>query len=184
MKKYYVLDSDPYDYEHIMRIGIPADFNLDKRALYFGEMQYIDLQQEVLVLVKRNEELPDIYNYDLPLISHRMKGLLDDMGVDNIYYKPILLVESENSYFEYYVPFVRAIDCVKWEKSEYSEETGGLKDIEGAFEIDDQKVGNYKIVKIEGALNEIWVINEELKEALENMGIKGAIMVETTSYED
>ncbi|HOV26146.1 MAG TPA: hypothetical protein PK566_07300 [Pseudobacteroides sp.] len=183
MKKYYVLDSNPYDYDHIMRIGIPADFNLDRRALYFGEMQYIDLRQEVLVLVKRNEELPDIYNYDLPLISHRMKEVFDDIGVDNVYYKPILLVENKDSYFEYYIPFVRVIDCVKWEKSEYREKTGGLKDIEGAFEIDDQKVGNYKIFKIEDALSEIWVINQELKEALENMGIKGAKIVETTSYE-
>jgi len=109
--------------------------------------------------------------------------LFDDKGVDNVCYKPILLVESEDSYFEYYIPFVRAIDCVKWEKSEYREKAGGLKGIEGAFEIDEQKVGNNKIFKIKDALNEIWVIDQELKEGLENMGIKGAKIVETTSYE-
>lgn len=50
--------------------------------------------------------------------------------------------------------------------------------------IDELKVGNYMIFKTKDALNEIWVIDEKLKEELETIGIKGAKIVETTDYRD
>ena len=186
MKKYYVLDSNPFDFRHIMRIDIPENVNIDKRAVYFGDTRYINDEEEYITLVKKNEELPDIYNYDLPLISLRMKEILDDFKVENIFYKPVILIgQHDKSYFQYYVPIIKPIDCVKWEKSSYKDNGEGRpKDITGGFVIDENMAGNFKIFKIKDVLNEFFVIEEELKQAFEETGIAGAVIVETESWEE
>jgi hypothetical protein len=43
-------------------------------------------------------------------------------------------------------------------------------------------VGNYKIFKIKGILNKFWVIDEEIKEMIEEAGLVGIKLLELSEY--
>ena len=78
---------------------------------------------------------------------------------------------------------VKPLDCVVWDKSEHTvSEISGLKKIVGGFEIDDKNVGNFKIFKIKGILNKFWIVNEEIKDKIEEAGLVGIKLLELPEY--
>ena len=47
--------------------------------------------------------MPDIYTYNIPLISARFKEILDSAGVNNVFYKPVDLCNEDDELSEYYL---------------------------------------------------------------------------------
>ena len=79
MKKYYTIESNAWDRNSEIRLG-PVPAAIDKRAYLFDEWQYINDQEEFIYFEKLGKEMPDIYTYNLPLVSARLKDILDDAG--------------------------------------------------------------------------------------------------------
>lgn len=182
MGKYYTIESDAWDPTSEIRLGaIPK--NIDSRAFLADEWQYIDEEKEFISYEKLGEEMPDLYTYNIPLISAQFKEILDDAEVTNVFYKPIVLFNDNEDLSEYYLMLVKPLDCVVWDNSEYTiSKLSGLKKIVGGFEIDSKKAGNFKIFKAEGLLNKFWIINEELKEKIEEAGLKGIKLLKPSEY--
>jgi len=182
MRKYYTIESDAWDENSEIRLGAIPE-SIDRRAYLLDEWQYINDEKEFIFYEKLGEEMPDIYTYNLPLISARLKEILDSAEVDNVFYKLVYLCDEDDEVCEYYLMLVKPIDCVVWEKSEHTvSQFSGLKKIVGSFEIDDRSVGNYKIFKIKGILNKFWVIDEEIKEMIEEAGLVGIKLLELSEY--
>lgn len=182
MKKYYTIESNAWDRNSEIRLGsVPTA--IDKRAYLFDEWQYINDQEEFIYFEKLGKEMPDIYTYNLPLVSARLKDILDDAGVNNVFYKPIYLYNDADETHLYYLMLVRPLNCVVWEKSKHTvSEFSGLKKIVGSFVINDREVGNYKIFKIKDILNRFWVVSEEIKEKIERAGLVGIKLLGLPEY--
>ena len=117
------------------------------------------------------------------MISARFKEILDSAGVNNVFYKPVDLCNEDDELSEYYLMLVKPVDCVVWEKTEHTvSELSGLKKIIGGFEIDDKNLGSYKLFKIKDILNKFWVIDEEIKEKIEEAGLVGIKLLELSEY--
>jgi len=182
MKKYYTIESNAWDLSSEIRLG-PIPGSIDSRAYLFDEWQYINDEKEFIYYEKLGEKMPDIYTYNIPLISIRLRDVLEEAEVKNVFYKPIYLYNDDDEFSEYFLMLVKPLDCVVWEKSEHTvSEFSGLKKIVGGFQIDDRNVGNYKIFKIKDILNKFWIINEEIKEKIEEVGLVGIKLLELLEY--
>lgn len=182
MKKYYTIESDAWDENFEIRLGVIPE-SIDRRAYLLDEWQYMNDEEEFIYYEKLGEEMPDIYTYNLPLVSARFRDVLDDAGVSNVFYKPVYLYNDNDETSQYYLMLVKPLDCVVWDKSEHTvSEISGLKKIVGGFEIDDKNVGNFKIFKIKGILNKFWIVNEEIKDKIEEAGLVGIKLLELPEY--
>jgi hypothetical protein len=182
MKKYYAIESNEWDESSEIRLGAVPE-SIDRRAYLTDKWQYINNEKEFISYEKLGEVMPDVYTYNIPLISVRLKEILDAAGVSNVFYKPIDLYNDNDELSEYYLMLVESVDCVVWEKSEHTvSELSGLKKIVGRFNIEESKVGNFKIFKIKGVLNKFWIIGEELKEKIEEAGLQGIKLIEPSEY--
>jgi hypothetical protein len=185
MKKYFTIESNPMiNNNNKIRLGQIPD-SIDSRAYLLDEWQYLNDEKSFIEFQKMGQELPDVYTYNIPLISSRIKEALDEAGVSNTFYKPIYLYEKADmeKIEQYYLMLVEALDCVIWEESNYTEcNFSGLKKISGAFTIDTSKVGNFKIFKVRGIQNRFWLISEDIKEKFENLGVKGAKILKPDCY--
>jgi hypothetical protein len=70
MRKYYTIESDAWDENSEIRLGAIPE-SIDRRAYLLDEWQYINDEKEFIFYEKLGEEMPDIYTYNLPLISAR-----------------------------------------------------------------------------------------------------------------
>lgn len=182
MKKYYSIESNAWDENSEIRLGAIPE-SIDRRAYLLDEWQFINDEKEFILYEKLGEEMPDIYTYNIPLISARFKAVLDDAGVNNVFYKPVDLCNEDDESSEYFLMLVKPVDCVVWEKTEHTvSELSGLKKIIGGFEIDDKSLGSYKMFKIKGILNKFWVIDEEIKQKIEEAGLVGIKLLELSEY--
>jgi len=185
MEKYYTIESNPFINNNCrIRLGAIPD-SIDRRAYLLDEWQYLNDKEEFIQFERMGNDLPDIYTLNIPLISKRLKETLDDAEVSNTFYKPIYLYEEQNrsKVEEYYLMLVEALDCIDWDKSEHTVNSfSGLKKITGPFTIKTPAVGNFKIFKIKSIMNRFWVIDEELKEKFESLGIKGAKILPPEKY--
>jgi hypothetical protein len=92
-------------------------------------------------------------------------------------------VANRSKIEEYYLMLAEALDCVDWDKSEHTEDSfSGLKKITGPFAINTSIVGDFRIFKIQGVLNRFWIIDQELKDMFESLGIKGAKILPLEEY--
>ncbi|KNY26560.1 imm11 family protein [Pseudobacteroides cellulosolvens] len=180
MKKFYTIESDFMAQDYKIRLGRLPD-SINKRAFLLDEWQYIDDSRVFLQYEKVGSSLPDVYTYNVPLVSSKFKEVLDDAGITNCFFKPVCLFENKEDIAEYYLMLVEPLDCVIWDKSQHTEDCG-LRKITGGFEIDQNKVGNFRIFKIKDVLNRFWIIDEHLKVRLEEAGINAARILEIGEY--
>ena len=198
MKRYYVLNCD-LD-ESIIKITIPSDVELDSRVFVRGELQYFNEELERFDLEEEGIETwlmdePDFLKLgDFVLFSDGLKDLLDDAEVENLFYKPIFLrmpkleldetVEEDEEFLDYHLPATKPIEAVIWNQSEFeSVGTEGQKKLTGKFFIEPQKIGNFKIFRLKNVTNNFWIVDEDLKNYLEEAMLIGLSMIETSQYE-
>lgn len=126
-------------------------------------------------------KIPDYAVSDMgcPVISEKLKSLLEANGVDNIEYFPATIIKKKGQLSEgrfYAANIIGLVDCIDKDLSEFRgyEDEGELK---GIFSID-------KLALIEGAVNSIhlyrahlfWriiIIQDKFKKIFEDAGIKG-----------
>lgn len=122
------------------------------------ELQYLDKTPIEINISDGGTEFPDILCQPLPLFSDKLKNLLDRVGVDNVFYKPVYLIDEllEEKYL-YWLGVVDIIECFQSDDDESDEERYVLENI-----------GRYMIFrdKIQSKLS--LYITEELKNILED----------------
>lgn len=145
--------------EHI-KIEIEEE-NLKNLKKYVREyeIQFIDKNLlEIEVSDKGGIEYPDCITQSLPLVSDKMKRIFEENEINNIFYKPIFLIDNllEEKHL-YWLTVIPYIECFQEQSEKYIPE----------------KIGNFKIFRDKNKDGNIIYVTEELKNILENKGLKG-----------
>ena len=141
-------------------IKIPAEINEDEEIVY-----------------------TDIINPGVPLFSEKMKSALDQFGVNNIDYYPVLIIDSETKEVlcEYWLAIVTdIISCIDLDNSQFKQTASGTTVIT-QFSIDDSKVAGSKLFRFHNIPGLI-IINEELKDELSKIEFNGVSFKHTKEY--
>ena len=128
---------------------------------------------------------PDfLYNDGIPLVSYAFKRVLDTQGVDNLFYKPIDLVDAATGIHEEYTlalpPRIRA---VRKEDMHFEEEYEAWElntDEYGIprYKINALAVGNYRMFKLADVWNYDIIVTKDLKEAFTKASLQNVFFSE------
>lgn len=141
-------------------IKIPAKINTDEKIIY-----------------------TDIINPGVPLFSDKMKLALDEHGVTNINYYPVLIIDSvtKEVLAEYWLAIVIGIiSCIDLDNSEFKESAVG-RTVITQFTIDHSKTEGLKLFRFHNIPGLI-IINEVLKDKLSSIDFKGISFRHTNEY--
>lgn len=124
-----------------------------------NEVQFIDKNLiEIEVTDDGGIEYPDCLNEPLPLFSDKLKNILDSNGVNNIFYKPIYLIDNLlDEKHLYWLAVIPHIECFN----------------ENGIDYIPEKIGNFKIFRDKLQDDFSIYITEELKNILENENLEG-----------
>lgn len=137
-----------------------------RRNTIKNRIQFIDKTPiEIEVGDSGGIEYPDCINEPLPLFSDRLKNILESNNIDNIFYKPIYLVDTllEEKHL-YWLASIPQIECFTGNEIEYMPE----------------KIGNFKIFRDKLQDDYSIYVTEELKNILENEELEGIIFYNIT----
>lgn len=162
--------------EEYVRPG--AELDELKKGCYKSEFQYLDRKPiEVSVSPEGGTIFPDflLYRDYVPLISERFRQFMDNFGVDNLFYKPVILSDKELGLREmYWLALPPRIVCLNLAKSIIEVENNEYEKDDNKFReaikivINPKCVGNYKIFKLAMKYeNQEIIVCDALRRAIE-----------------
>lgn len=143
-----------------------------------SEFQLLDREPlEVELDPAGGVEFPDfiVYLNRVPLVSERLRQALDREGIDNLFYKPVALIQPELGLREsFWLALPPRIDCLDWRECDLREVSGARAPTWAKtwrvekIAIDEDKVGRYRIFKLPPNTENLEiVVDRKLKTALE-----------------
>jgi hypothetical protein len=138
-----------------------------------SEFQHLDKTAISINILENGGIFPNymyLENNSIPLISMQLKKLLTKLGVDNLFYKQVNLVEENLGINEtYYLALPPRIRCLD---DSCPVEFDGCIDSDNIY-IDSSRVGNYKIFKLADVLNNDIIVTSTLKDEIESLHLEG-----------
>ena len=133
--------------------------NIDEYKLNFINKNVLELEMPCEMKI-----ISDFIPGDFPLFSSKLKNILDTNEVDNIYYKPVYLINSLlDDKFLYWIPIIPRINCLG-------------KDYDEVRYV----IGNFKIFRDKKRDSKIIFITDELKNILEKSNLNGITFKQVT----
>lgn len=179
---FYIMTEDLNNENSIELDKLPE--NIDKRAILLSELQFITKEPVEIMLTERSGDcITDICDYMIPLLSDKLKKILDENGVDYFFYKPIYLKHPLTQNRDlYWLSLAPQIDCVNWENSKY-EDALALKNLI-KFQIKEELTGRFEIFKLKKVQNQFMIVNEKFKQILETKDLNGVKFIRVEDYKD
>ncbi len=181
--EYYIFDevSPNHDAPYL---DLPDEIDLID-SIMGKKPDFDDLPIKIPAKINEDEKIvyTDIINPGVPLFSEKMKQALDQFGVTNIDYYPVLIIDSKRKEVlaEYWLAIVIGIvSCIDLEKSEFKESTVG-RTVIAQFSIDQSKTGGLNLFRFHNIPGLI-IITEELKDKLSKIDFKGVSFRHTKEY--
>lgn len=185
MSEYYILEQETQRADMPIIKHTPKE--MDVLEFYAGSLKS-NVQNPVIIEVEANERVvyPDALTYMLPLFSDRLKKKLDQLGVDNIQYHKVEMIDHDTKSqieVEYWLAnIVGLIDCVDREQSD-CEYDSFLESYDlNSFVIDPLKVFGAKIFRIFDERSLI-VIDESIKCAIDSESFEAIRLRNTRDYD-
>lgn len=159
-----------------------------ERACINSEFQFLDKSPlTVEISDEGGLHFPDfILSGIIPLISTPVKRVLENFGVDYVFFKPIQLTARELGRVEnFWLALPPRINCLDWERSIIEMENNkfappiDLMHEAKTFFIDKHQIGRYNIFKLAGVVNQEIIVTESLKDALESAGFENIFFYKT-----
>lgn len=172
---YYILSEDIYSPDAMEISYMPDD--ITRRAIACEEYQYISKECEEIEL---KSGLADISTYLYPIISEKLKDIFDSFEFGGVFYKMLILKEQNGGEHVYYLALPKKLDCLNYEQSKL-EKSDSLR-INSGFYVKEKPVGKMKFFRISGITNRLLIIDRDVKEKLEESGLKGIKIVPTEEY--
>lgn len=165
-------------------LDLPDEIDLIE-SIMGKKPDFYELPIEIQADIEEDEKIvyTDIINPGVPLFSAKMKFALDNLGVTNIDYYPVLIIDSETkeALAEYYLAIVtKIIACIDLDKSEFKQTASGTRVIT-KFSIDHSKTGEENLFRFHN-IPGLMIINEDLKEALSKIDFEGVSFKHTKEY--
>ena len=161
--------------EFYVKVRVPPEI---KRGVIDSEFQFLDHKKISIDLEDcYGTDFPDLImaeNY-VPMISEKLKRKFDSWGIDNLFYKKIILLMKDYDIEEiYWLALPPRIDCLDPERS-----FDKVLEICTKIVILPNKVGNFDIFKLKNG-NDAIIITERLKNLLlqesESQNIQGIVI--------
>ncbi|QSZ42617.1 hypothetical protein GJV85_11025 [Sulfurimonas aquatica] len=181
--EYYIFDAiSPNDNAPFLEL--PAEIDLIESIM--GKKPDFDkLPIKILAEIEEDEEVvyTDIINPGVPLFSEKMKSSLDELGINNIDYYPVDIVDwdTQEILAKYWLAIVKEIiSCIDIDKSQVEKSSAGLS-VVTQFSIDHSKTAGSRLFRFHNIPGLI-IINEELKDKLSKVMFKGVSFLHTKEY--
>lgn len=175
--KYYQLDE-----LHSVAGGIDVGEALDcfAEACCASEFQFLDREPISIEVSPDSGNICQdlIVENHVPLISERMKSIFDERGVDNLFYKKVILTKEDIGMKEiYWLALPPRIKCLNRRRSEFEGEDESHSRAKKIV-ISTRRVGNYKIFKLDTMRNSEIIITEDLADELKKADLLGLYITE------
>ena len=162
MSDYYVIEAseDVKDY-----VSVIDSIKELEEPCQMSEFQFLDLKPISLEVDADSGKVFQDFMYDwgVPIISDRFKECLEDLGVDYLFYKKILLTKKNLGVEEiYWLALPPRINCLNREKSDIFEVT----DVAEKIVIDEDRVGRYEVFKLSDVGNLEIIISKRIADVL------------------
>lgn len=185
MNDYYLMDEDSDSPAKVYLGEIILD-RKEREAMLLRDTHRIPEDPLIIPLDYRNPVMADFLNLKFPLISDKLKNILDEHVASRIYYRPVFL-EYQDSYEAYYYfipPCYEGIDFAHSNCQKDEELPGRVKVGERGFYLRPNVTGMIDIFR----LNELSpckiLITGALKKILADNGIIGVRYTPTYRYQD
>ena len=185
MTEYYILEQETQRADTPIIKHTPE--GMEALDFYSGSVKS-DVQSPVIIEVTANDQVvfPDAFTYLLPLFSGRLRKILDQLGVDNIQYYEVEIIDHNTKQKlakKYWLAdIIGVIDCIDKEKSEGKYNSILEKYRWKSFVIDLQKTCGAKIFRPYGAKRLI-LIDETIQKALESEKLEAVRLRNTRDYD-
>lgn len=181
--QYYIFDEVSPN-SHAPFLDLPAEIDLIE-SIMGKKPNFDELPIKIEAEIDEDEEVvyTDIINPGVPLFSDKMKSALDECGVSNIDYYPVLIVNSDTKekLAEYWLGIVTdIIACIDLDKSCFEENKMG-KTVITQFSIDNSKTSGLNLFRFHN-IPGLLIINQELKTMLSNSEFVGVSFKPTDEY--
>jgi len=165
-------------------LDLPDEIDLIE-SIMGKKPNFDELPIKIEAEIDEDEEVvyTDIINPGVPLFSPKMKSVLDECGVTNIDYYPVLIVDYDTKEVlaEYFLGVVTdIIACIDLDNSKFEENAMG-KTVITRFAIDDSKATGLNLFRFHNIPGLI-IINEALKDKLSKTEFKGVSFKPTDEY--
>lgn len=182
---YYEITSERNSEKYIK---LNKEIEILEKGCAYSEFQYLDhTPMKCTISDDSGVDYPDFLQYgNIPLISNKFRQVLNDIGVDNLFYKPVMVVdELLGERNQYYLALPPAIDCLDIDKSECDEYLDGVNKIPDLPMVNLRKIvvksdniGNYKIFKVIGVIHSGIYINDEVKMVIQKNNLTNIFFYE------
>ncbi len=185
MPEYYILEQDTQRTDMPVIRKVPGD--LDALEFLTGsEKEIAHTPVPIEIKTVNGVVFPDAVTFMLPLFSGKLKTLLDQLGVDNIQYYEVEMIDQETegkAGMKYWLANIIGLkDCIDEEES-----VGEYDDYLEEYDweilvIDPQKTDGLKIFRLSDERMLI-IIDETIKNAIESAGLEGIRLRNTRDFD-
>lgn len=169
MSEYYILEASMNVSDYV---SVKEGTKGFVKACQMSEFQFLDSSPiNIEVDAESGKVFQDfIYDRGVPLVSDKLKDCLDELGVDYLMYKKIILTKSKLGIEEiYWLALPPRINCLNRDKSEIDE----MLNVAEEIVINKDRVGRFDIFKLAGVGNLEIIITEKAAEKFKNEGLIG-----------
>ncbi len=184
--QYYIFDEISPN-SHAPYIELPDEIDLIETLKGDKGLKpdFEELPIKIPVEIEDNEEVfyTDVINPGVPFFSQKMKNALDESGVSNIDYYPVVLVDAQTKepLHDYWLAIVKdVVACIDHSKSEFRENIFE-KTVLSKFAIDSSRTKGLNLLRLHNIPGLI-IINEKLKEELSKRELHGVSIKHTDEY--
>jgi hypothetical protein len=122
---------------------------------------------------------PDLVSYLLPLVSERLRAVLEAQRIDTIDYRQADLVDARGRVDRYWLAnilgLVRGVDAARSACGDGDEPIGG-------FAIDPERADGARLFRL-GELGQLVIVDDALREALASASLTGVRLRPTEAYD-
>lgn len=152
--------------------------------MILGDVTQIPITPLLIPIVyKAKSELADYSNQKFPLISSKIKGLIDEYVTQRIFYRNVILTDNEGSHLFYYIvpPLVDGID---YKNSSFKEDpqNAGVPRCEEGFYIRPSVTEGMDIFLLKGLSHRKIIISQRFKQIMDVNGVKGIDYIDTITF--
>ena len=164
MSDYYVIEASKNVEEYVSVIDSTASF---VKPCQMSEFQFFDTKPISLEVDADSGKVFQDFMYDkgVPIISDRLKECFEDLGVDYLFYKKILLTKQNLGVEEiYWLAIPPRINCLNREESDIDE----VLNVADEIVINEDKVGRYEVFKLSGVGNLEIIVSSKIADVLKS----------------
>lgn len=169
MPEYYTMEASTNVEEYI---SVKEGMRLYEKHCQMSELQFFNRNPVTIEVDEDSGKVFQDFIYDkgVPIISDRLKECIDELGIDYIFYKKVILTKKQLGIEElYWLALPQRINCLNREKSDIDDDLNYADEIV----INEDMVGRYEIFKLSGVTNIDIIISKRIADVLKEKNFVG-----------